>query len=97
MVTALLAGVLAAVLDVLDTASAVVPRDVEWTHAIAEGRVDVSIVGNAKVIGGLAARTVTLSGNGFQWDERAGTLQTGSAGTYHRTAWRECPSAGPSC
>jgi Tfp pilus assembly protein PilX len=61
--------------------------------AIYAPRSDVSIVGNAQVIGGVAARTVTMTGNGFVWDDRAGTLQTGSAGGYHRTAWRECPSA----
>lgn len=41
-VSALLAGVLGAVLSVLDTAAQTVPRDVEWTHAIAEGRVGVA-------------------------------------------------------
>lgn len=51
---------------------------------------DVTISGNAKLIGGLAARSVTMNGNGFQWDGRAGTLQVGSAGLYRRTAWREC-------
>lgn len=55
---------------------------------------DVSISGNAKLIGGLAARSVTMNGNGFQWDSRAGTLQVGSAGLYRRTAWRECAASG---
>lgn len=55
---------------------------------------DVVISGNAKLIGGLAARSVTMNGNGFQWDERAGTLQVGSAGLYRRTAWRECGAGG---
>lgn len=55
---------------------------------------DVQISGNAKLIGGLAARSVTMNGNGFQWDDRSGTLRVGSAGLYRRTAWRECPSGG---
>jgi hypothetical protein len=42
VVTALLAVVLVAVLDVLDTAAQTVPRDVEWTHAVEEGRVGVA-------------------------------------------------------
>ncbi|CAB4923494.1 unannotated protein [freshwater metagenome] len=60
-------------------------------------RSDVHIAGNAQVIGGVAARTVTLDGNGMVWDGRAGTLQTESRGSYHRTAWRECPSGGAGC
>lgn len=55
---------------------------------------DVTISGNAKLIGGLAARSVTMNGNGFQWDARAGTLQVESAGLYRRTGWRECGAGG---
>lgn len=55
---------------------------------------DVTISGNAKLIGGLAARSVTMNGNGFQWDSRAGALQVGSAGLYRRTGWRECGGGG---
>jgi hypothetical protein len=40
--TALLAGILIALLNVLDTAARAVPRDVEWTHAVREGRVGVA-------------------------------------------------------
>lgn len=61
--------------------------------AIYAPRSKVSIVGNAKVAGGVAARTVELTGNGFSWDSRAGSLQAGSSGLYHRTAWRECSAS----
>ncbi|WP_040598671.1 DUF7305 domain-containing protein [Patulibacter medicamentivorans] len=53
-------------------------------------RTNLVVAGNARIRGGIAARSVTMSGNGFQWDERAGGLQTGSRGIYYRTAWREC-------
>jgi Tfp pilus assembly protein PilX len=68
--------------------------------AIYAPRSVVSIVGNAQVVGGIAAQEVKLTGNGFAWDARAGGLQTGSSGLYHRTAWRECrsaPAAGAGC
>lgn len=52
----------------------------------------VTFAGNTKLIGGIAAGAVELAGNSFQYDDRAGGLQTGSVGTYYRTAWRECPS-----
>ncbi|WP_026909970.1 DUF7305 domain-containing protein [Patulibacter minatonensis] len=54
----------------------------------------VAITGNAKVVGGVAAGAVTMTGNGFQWDGRAGALQAGSTGLWYRTAWRECPDTG---
>ncbi|WP_026909968.1 PulJ/GspJ family protein [Patulibacter minatonensis] len=38
VVSAVLAGVVVAILNVLDTAARTVPRDVEWTHAVAESR-----------------------------------------------------------
>lgn len=42
VVCLVLVVVLTGVLGVLDTAARTVPRDVEWTHAIAEGRVGVA-------------------------------------------------------
>jgi Tfp pilus assembly protein PilX len=72
----------------------------ELRAAIYAPRSIVSIVGNAQVIGGIAAQEVELTGNGFAWDARAAELQAGSSGLYHRTAWRECrsgPAAGTGC
>lgn len=42
VVSAILAIVVVAILNVLDTAVRQVPKDVEWTHAIAEGRVGMA-------------------------------------------------------
>lgn len=53
----------------------------------------VTISGNGIISGGLAGRTVTISGNGFNWDSRAGTLQASSTGLYFRTAWAQCTPA----
>jgi Tfp pilus assembly protein PilX len=52
----------------------------------------ITIEGNATIVGGLAAQSVDMRGNGFQWSEGAGTLRTGNSGTYYRTAWQECSS-----
>jgi Tfp pilus assembly protein PilX len=50
----------------------------------------VSISGNGIVSGGVAGRTVSISGNGFNWDSRAATLQASSTGLYYRVAWSQC-------
>ena len=50
----------------------------------------VTLSGNGTIIGGLAAQSVTISGNGFNWDGRAGTIQATTAGIYYRTGWAQC-------
>jgi Tfp pilus assembly protein PilX len=72
--------------------SITVTGNAELRAALYAPRSNVSITGNAKIIGGVAAKTVTMVGNGFQWDGRVGGLQAGSTGLYYRTAWRECPA-----
>ena len=53
----------------------------------------VTLSGNGTIIGGLAAQSVTISGNGFNWDGRAGTIQATTAGIYYRTGWAQCSPA----
>jgi hypothetical protein len=50
----------------------------------------VRMSGNATFYGALSASQVNLSGNGFNWDSRAGSLQASSTGLYYRTAWAHC-------
>jgi hypothetical protein len=54
---------------------------------------DVSVSGNGVVSGALAGRTVNISGNGFNWDSRAGTVSASTNGLYYRTAWAQCTPA----
>lgn len=65
------------------------------TASIYAPRSTFVVTGNSSGKGAIAARSVTMRGNAFQYDERSGSLQTGSIGTYYRTAWRECPSRAP--
>lgn len=50
----------------------------------------VTISGTGKVIGGIAGKTVTVSGSGANWDSRVGTLQATTMGLYYRTGWAQC-------
>ena len=50
----------------------------------------VAVTGNGKVIGGLAGKTVTITGNGFNWDTRVKSLEATTDGIYFRTAWAQC-------
>jgi hypothetical protein len=54
----------------------------------------VTLSGNGTLVGGLAGENVTITGNGFNWDGRAGTIQATTQGIYYRTGWSQCdPSA----
>lgn len=55
----------------------------------------VTLSGNGSLVGGLAAQNVTISGNGFNWDGRAGTLQATTAGIAYRTGWAQCSASPP--
>ncbi len=54
-----------------------------------------TLSGNGTLIGGLAAQSVTISGNGFNWDGRTGSLQATTAGIYYRTGWAQCSATPP--
>lgn len=50
----------------------------------------VSLSGNGKISGAVAGQSVDISGNGFNWDSRAGTIQARATGLYFRAAWAQC-------
>lgn len=50
----------------------------------------VNASGNGTIYGAIAGYTVTLSGNGFDWEQSAGTLQATSNGVYYRSGWGQC-------
>jgi Tfp pilus assembly protein PilX len=50
----------------------------------------VSISGNATFYGAIAAGSVSMSGNSFEWDSRASSLTASTTGLYYRTAWAQC-------
>jgi Tfp pilus assembly protein PilX len=53
----------------------------------------VSITGNGTFNGAVVGNVVNLSGNGFNWNQSAGTLMATSNGIFYRTAWAQCTSA----
>lgn len=56
----------------------------------------VNASGNAGFNGAIAGNVVNFSGNAFNWEQSAGTLQATSNGVYYRTAWGQCtPSPSP--
>jgi hypothetical protein len=50
----------------------------------------VTLSGTGRVYGGVAGRTLTISGSGLTWDNRVGTLQATTTGLYYRAAWAQC-------
>jgi Tfp pilus assembly protein PilX len=57
----------------------------------------VNLNGNIAYFGAISGNHVTLNGNSFTWDSRAGTLQAHTTGLYYRTAWAQCtPSSASS-
>jgi hypothetical protein len=56
----------------------------------------ITLSGNGKEIGAIAGRSVTISGNGFNWDTRDASLQAGVTGLYYRTGWAQCTPTSPS-
>lgn len=53
----------------------------------------IRLSGNSAVYGAIAGSSVTMSGNGFNWDSRAGSLQAHTTGIDYRTAWAQCTPA----
>ena len=51
----------------------------------------VVFTNNATLIGGVTAKTVTISNNGT-WDTRVSSLRFATTFTYFRGAWRQCSS-----
>jgi hypothetical protein len=56
----------------------------------------VFLSGQGLVVGAVASRTASISGQGFNFDSRVTTLQATSNGLYYRTAWAQCSPTPPS-
>jgi Tfp pilus assembly protein PilX len=50
----------------------------------------ITLSGKGRVIGAMAGKSVTITGNGFNWDGRDATLQATTNGLYYRTGWAQC-------
>jgi hypothetical protein len=50
----------------------------------------VTLSGTGRIYGGVAGRTLTISGSGLTWDNRVATLQATTTGLYYRAAWAQC-------
>jgi hypothetical protein len=57
---------------------------------------NVSLTGQGRVVGAVASKSASVSGQGFNYDSRVSTLQATSNGLYYRTAWAQCAPAPPS-
>ncbi|HEV3127673.1 MAG TPA: hypothetical protein VGY32_01750 [Solirubrobacteraceae bacterium] len=57
---------------------------------------NVFLSGQGLVVGAVASRTASISGQGFNFDSRVTTLQATSNGLYYRTAWAQCSPTPPS-
>jgi len=55
----------------------------------------VTISGNGMLTGAIAGKSVTINGNGFNWDGRVSTLQATTTGLYYRSAWAQCSPVPP--
>ena len=55
----------------------------------------VTLSGNGRVVGAVAGKSVTITGNGFNWDSRDSTLQATTEGLYYRTGWAQCSPSPP--
>ncbi len=54
---------------------------------------NVVLNGNIGYYGAISGTTVTMNGNSFTWDPRAGSIQAGTTGLYYRTAWAQCTAS----
>lgn len=61
-----------------------------FTGVIFAPQTALTLSGNASFTGAIAGQTVTVNGNGVNWDSRVGALQASASGLYYRTAWAQC-------
>jgi hypothetical protein len=61
-----------------------------FTGVIFAPQTAIALSGNATFTGAIAGKTVSVSGNGVNWDSRVASLQASASGLYYRTAWAQC-------
>ena len=82
-------GVLVCLLAIL-VACSKTPNDAQVTADIQSRLGADSGLQNKQISVQAANGTVTLSGNGFNYDSRTATLQATTTGVYFRSAWAQC-------